>query len=201
MSTRRSRAVGGVLALLVFASFRCHAGPDASVPTEGEVADLLADLGHVRAASILLGDADAVLPASVADAWDAVAHYVVTAPGGRTIRASIAVATLRSEPDAQAFFRAFIARHASSAAAPDTLAGRGGSPSATPAGEVYDFRQVYPRTGARGTVGRARLTRTGPGVRLVLASADPDGGSGGPDETTCAVIATRLAGAPDSPGR
>ena len=185
MSARGSRAAGAVLALLMLAVSRCQAEPNPSVPTEAEVADLLADLGHVRAASPILGDEHATLPADIADSWDAVAHYAITAPVRPTIWVSTAVATLRSEVDAQTFFRAFAARYTSTAAAPFAVLGRGRSESGAGADEVHTFRPADRNT-------EARLARTGRSVRLILARTDPNTGGSERAEVTGALIVHRL---------
>ena len=188
MSACRARAVGPVLALLLLAVLRCQAEPIPSVPTEAEMADLLADLGEVRAASTILGDEHAALPADVADSWNAVAHYVVTTPDRPAIWVSIAVATLRSEMDAQAFSRAFAARHTSTAAAPVALLSRSRLESGADADadEVHAFRMADRNM-------NARLTRLGRSVWLIWARTDPKTGRSERVEDTSTLIVHRLA--------
>ena len=186
MSACRARTVGPVLALLLLAVLRCQAEPIPSVPPEAEMADLLADLGEVRAASTILGDEHAALPADVADSWNAVAHYVVTTPDRPAIWVSIAVATLRSEMDAQAFSRAFAARHRSTAAAPVALVSRGRTESGVDADEVHAFRMADRNM-------NARLTRLGRSVWLILARTDPNTGGSERAEVISALLVHRLA--------
>ena len=191
MSARGSRAACAVLARLMLGVLRCQAEPDPSVPTEAEVADPLTDLRHVRAASPILGDEQATLPADIDDSWDTVAHYVVTAPDRPAIWVSIAVATLRSEMDAQAFFRAFAARHTSAAAVPVAHLSRGRSESGAVADEGHTFRPADRNT-------EARLARTVRSVRLILARTDPNADGSEQAEVTGALIVRRLAAASSS---
>jgi hypothetical protein len=187
-----------VLAFVGIGLLRCGTEPRAYAPTESQLAAVLADTGHVRAWSAVLGDVDAPWEPSGAasGSWDVVSSYLVTTPDGSSGYLSVSTTTLRSGAEAEVFFEHFATWLASPAAAPNPRLNRTwptpGRTGPEPE-QSRDFRQVYPDAQGHIVDRRSRLMRDRSVVALVSGPGAADAGRSGVSEHDRMVAFERTA--------
>ena len=153
-----------VVAFVVLLLLRSSSGAVNYAPRESELAALLADLGQVRAWSGIVGDhGEPPLPWTD-DGWDAVSHYLLTAPDGYTSLLTVAHRTFASRSAAGASFDRSVGQLGASGVIvhqPTTYAGH------VDAEQRRDFRQPHTSWGGQHTEAQLRLLREGAAVVLV----------------------------------